>query len=60
MQAGGGCQRAGLDRLVNGLGKWLVDGPAACNAAALPVGRQAIGLGWRWRSVGGAGLGKLR
>ena len=35
-----------------GLGKWLVDGLAACHAAALPMGRHS---GWA-----GAGLGKLR
>ena len=37
-----------------GLGKWLVDGPAPCHAAALPVGRQ-----WGWAGAGGQWAGLL-
>ena len=55
-----------------GLGKWLVDGPAPCHAAALPVGRQSgwAGAGGQWAGLDWAscargcwpvraGLGKL-
>ena len=62
----GDCQRAGAHWAWQvgssaGLGKRLVGGRwAGCLPCRGTACGQAVGLGWRWWPLGGAGLGKLR
>ena len=62
----GDCQRAGARWAWQvgssaGLGKRLVGGRwAGCLPCHGTACGQVVGLGWRWRPVGGAALGKLR